>query len=56
MDPIGRPRFFVMAAVDPTGRPRFLAIGLGGMNRFAIGRAVSTESDVAVGFSELFLW
>ena len=53
VDPIGRPRFF---AVDPAGRPRFLAVGLGGADGLAIGGAVSTGADVAVGFSGLSLW
>ena len=53
--PIGRPHFFVEAAMDPVGRPRFLAMGLGGVNGLAIGEAVSTGLDVAVGFFGLFL-
>ena len=53
VDPIGRPRFF---AVDPAGRPRFLAVGLGGADGLAIGGAVLTGADVAVGFSGLSLW
>ena len=57
VDPIGRPRF---VAVDPASRPRFgavvgLAIGLGGADGLAIGRAVLTGADVAVGFSGLSL-
>ena len=56
VDPIGRPRFFVGAAVDLPGRPCFLAVGLGGADGLAIGGAVSTGSDVAVGFSGLSLW
>ena len=47
--------------VDPIGRPCFgavvgLTIGLGGADGLAIGGAVSTGSDVAVGFSGLSLW
>ena len=56
MDLTGWPRFFVGAAMDPVGWPRFLAIGLGGADGLAIGGAVSTGSDVAVGFSGLSLW
>ena len=54
VDPIGRPRFG--AVVDPAGWPRFLAIGLGRADGLAIGGAVSTESDIAIGFSGLSLW
>ena len=56
VDPIDWPRFFVGTAVDPAGRPRFLAVGLGGADGLAIGGAISTGSDVAVGFSGLSLW
>ena len=61
VDLIGWPRFFVGAVVDPAGRPRFggvvgLAICLGGADGLIIGRAVSTGSDVANGFSGLSLW
>ena len=51
--------------VDPASRPHFcfigmsvvgLAVGLGGVEGLAIGRAVLTGADVAVGFSELSLW
>ena len=52
--------------IDPTGRPHFrfigmsvvmdLAVGLGGAEGLAIGGAVSTGVDVAVGFSGLFMW
>ena len=43
VDLAGWPRFFVGAAMG-------LAIGL------AINGAILTGADVAVGFSELFLW
>ena len=61
VDPTGRPRFFDGAAVDPASRPRFgavvgLAIGLGGVDGLAIGGAISTGREVAVGFSRLSLW
>ena len=57
VDPIGWPRFFV---VDTAGRPRFgavvgLAVGLGGADGLAIGGAVLTGADVAIGFSGLSL-
>ena len=60
VDPTGWPRFFVGAAVDSAGRPRYgavigLAVGLGGVDGLAIGGAVSTGSDVTVGFSGLSL-
>ena len=48
VDPTGRPRFFVGAVVG-------LAIGLGRADGLAIGGAVLTGLDVAVGFSGLFL-
>ena len=58
VDPISRPRFFV---VDTGGWPRFgaivgLAVDLGRADGLAIDGAVSTELDVAVGFSGLSLW
>ena len=53
VDPIGRPRFG--AVVDLASRPRFLAVGLGGADGLAIGGAVLTGSDVAIGFSGLSL-
>ena len=58
VDPISRPRFI---AVDPAGRPRFgavvgLAVGLGGADGLAIGGAVLTGANVAIGFSGLSLW
>ena len=61
MNPIGWPRFFVGAAVDPASWPCFgafvgLAVGLGRADGLAIDGAVSTGSDVAVGFSGLSLW
>ena len=56
VDPTGRSRFFVGAAVDPVGLLRFLAVGLGGADGLAIGGAVSTGSDVTVGISGLSLW
>ena len=42
-----QPRFFIGAAVG---------LAIGGAMGLAIGRAVLTETDVAVGFSELSLW
>ena len=52
-----------MVLVDLADRPRFrfigmsvVGVGLGGAEGLAIGRAVSTEADVAVGFSRLSLW
>ena len=56
VDPTGRPRFFVKAAVDPAGRLCFLAVGLDGADGLAIGGAVLMGVDVAVGFSGLSLW
>ena len=56
MDPIGWPRFFVWAVMDLASRPCFLAVGLGGADGLAIGGAVLTGSDIAVGFSGLSLW
>ena len=56
VDPIGRPRLFIGAAVDSASWPRFLAVGLGGANGLAFGGAISTGSDVAVSFSGLSLW
>ena len=56
VDPTGRPRFFVGAAVDPASRPRFLAVGLDGVDGLAIGGDVSMGSDVAVGFFGLSMW
>ena len=57
VDPIGRPHFF---AVDPADWPHFgavvgMAVGLGGADGLAIGGAVLTGADVAVGFSGLSL-
>ena len=54
-------RFFVRAGVGPAGRPRFFVGAIMGLaiNRavgLAIGGAVSTGADVAVGFSGLSLW
>ena len=55
-----------MVVVDSTGQPCFrfigisvvidLAVGLGGAEGLAIGGAVVTGADVAVGFSGLSLW
>ena len=45
----GRPHFFDGAVVG-------LAVGLVGADGLAIGRAVLTGADVAVGFSGLSLW
>ena len=61
VDPIGWPRFFVEAAVDPASWPRFravvgLAVGLVEADGLAIGGAVLTRREVAVGFSRLTLW
>ena len=52
--------------VDPTGQPHFyfigifvvvdLAIVLGEMEGLAIGAAIVTGADVAVGFFGLSLW
>ena len=63
MNLVGRLRFFVGAAIGPTGWPRFrftgrfmVGVGLGGVDSLAIGGAVSTKVDVAVGFSKLFFW
>ena len=52
--------------VDPTGRPRFrfigmsvvvdLAVGLSGVEGLAIGGAVSTGANIAIGFFGLSLW
>ena len=61
MDPAGRPRFFVGAVVDPADWPCFravvgLAVDLGKANGLAIGGAILTGLDVAIGFFGLFLW
>ena len=51
VDPIGRPRFYfigMFVVVD-------LAVGLGRVEGLAIGGAVLTGVDVAVGFSRLSL-
>ena len=48
-----QPRFFVGSAISPASWPHFFvgaAIGL------AIGGAISTKADVAVGSSRLCLW
>ena len=57
------PRFFVRAAMGSAGWPCFRFIGisimgvdLGGVDSLAIGEAVSTGVDVAIGFSGLSLW
>ena len=49
VEPTSRPRFFVGAVVG-------LAVGLSGADGLAIGGAVLTEADIAVGFSGLSLW
>ena len=61
VDPTGWPHFFVEAVMDPAGWPRFraivgLAVGLGEADGLAIGGAVLTGREVAVGFSGLSLW
>ena len=47
MDLVGQPRFFIGAA---------MSLVIDGMVGLAIGGAVSTGTDVAVGFSGLSLW
>ena len=47
VDLVGRPRFFVEAIVS---------LAIGRVVYLVIGEAVSTETDVAVGFSGLSLW
>ena len=47
VDLADQPHFFVGVAVG---------IGIGGAVGLAIGGAVLTGTDVAVGFSGLFLW
>ena len=60
VDPTGRPRFFVGAAVDAADWPCFkavvgLVVGLNGADGLAIGGTVSTEREVAVAFFGLSL-
>ena len=47
VDLAGQPRFFVGVAVG---------LGIGGAVGLAVDRAVSTGTNVAVGFSGLSLW
>ena len=47
VDEAGRPRFFVKAAIG---------LGIDGVIDIAIGGAVSTGIDIAVGFSRLSMW
>ena len=56
------PRFFVKAVMGLAPRPRFrfiemfvLGVSLGGANGLAIGRAILTRANVAVGFYGLSL-
>ena len=46
IDLAGLPRFFIGAA---------MGLSIGKVMNLAIGRAVSTGTDVAIGFSRLFL-
>ena len=52
-----------MVVVDLTGWSRFrfigmfaVGLGIGRAMGLVIGRVISAEADVAVGFSGLFLW
>ena len=53
VDPISQPRFFVGAVMGPASWPRFF---IGACVSLAIGRAVLTGREVAVGFFGIFLW
>ena len=61
IDPAGRLCFFVGAAVGLASRPYFfvgvtMGLVIGEMVDLAIGGAVLTRADIAIGFSGLFLW
>ena len=57
VDLASRPRFFVGATVGLLDRPHFSVRAIiGFIVGLPIGRAVSTEVNVAVGFSGLSLW
>ena len=47
VDLADQPRFFVRAT---------MGLGISKVVSLAIGKAVSTGTDVAIGFSGLFLW
>ena len=47
VDLAGRPRFFIRAVIG---------LGISRVVGLAIGGAVLIGTDVAIGFSELFLW
>ena len=53
VDLASRPRFFIRAAMGLAGRPRFF---VGAVMVLAIGEAISTGANVAVGFFGLSLW
>ena len=52
MDLTSWPRFFVGAVIGPISWPLFVGTFVG----LAIGRAILTGREVAVGFSGLSLW
>ena len=47
------PRFYIKAVVGPINRPYFFVSAIVGL---AISGAVSTEREIAAGFSGLFFW
>ena len=60
IDPASWPTFFVKAAVGPAGWPRFfdgavICLAINKAVGLAIGGAILTGADVAVGFSGLSL-
>ena len=61
MDPTNQPRFFFGVAMSPANQLHFfvgaiMGLAISGAVSWAINKAVSTEADVADGFSKLFLW